>query len=145
LSLSGISKAGIVIPSMAGVHIFIGIGEGIITGTILAYLVKVRPDLLPGGEEAFKGFFTPIVLIFLLAGVLSLFASALPDGLESVALDLGFFNLAEDSKNVVQSPFSKYEIIGKGQIGRSITGLLGALVCFGIAYGLASIVKEKNA
>jgi cobalt/nickel transport system permease protein len=145
LSLSGISKAGIVIPSMAGIHIFIGIGEGIITGTILAYLVKVRPDLLPGGEEAFKGFFTPIVLIFLLAGVLSLFASALPDGLESVALDLGFFNLAEDSKNVVQSPFSKYEIIGMGQIGRSITGLLGAMVCFGIAYGLAKIVKEKNA
>ena len=145
LSLSGISKAGIVIPSMAGIHLFIGIGEGIITSSILAYLVKVRPDLLPGEEETFKGFFTPIVIILLLAGVLSLFASALPDGLESVAYDLGFFNLAEDSKNVVQSPFSKYEIIGMGQIGRSVTGLIGALVCFGIAYGIARIVKEKNA
>jgi cobalt/nickel transport system permease protein len=145
LALSGVSKAGIVIPSMAGIHLFIGIGEGIITSSILAYVVKVRPDLLPGEEVTFKGFFSPIVIILLLAGILSLFTSSLPDGLESVASTLGFFKLAVDSKNVVQSPFSKYEIIGMGQVGKSTTGLLGALVCFGIAYGIARLVKIKNA
>ena len=145
LALSGISKASIVIPSMAGIHLFIGIGEGIITGSILAYLVKVRPDLLPGEEEKFKGFFVPIVIILLVAGILSLFASALPDGLESVAYDLGFINLAVDSNNVVHSPFSKYEINGLGQVGRSTAGLLGALICFGFAYGIARLVKDKNA
>ena len=145
LAISGTSKASIVIPSMAGIHLFIGVGEGVITGSILTYLVKVRPDLLSWEEENFKGFFVPIVLILLIAGVFSLFASALPDGLESVAQNLGFMELAKDSKNVLQIPFSKYEINGMGQIGKSTTGLLGALVCFGIAYGMARVRLKKNA
>ena len=144
LALSGISEASIVVPSMAGIHLFIGVGEGIITGSILAYLVKVRPDLLPGEENTFRGILIPIVIIFLLAGIVSLFASALPDGLESVAQNLGFKNLAENSNNVLQTPFSKYKINGLGQIGKSLAGLLGALVCFGIAFGIARFVKDKD-
>jgi cobalt/nickel transport system permease protein len=142
LALSGISEASIVVPSMAGIHLFIGVGEGIITTSILAYLVKVRPDLLSGEENTFRGILIPIVIIFLLAGIVSLFASALPDGLESVAQSLGFKNLAENSNIVVQAPFSKYEINGLGQLGKSIAGLLGALICFGIALGIARLVKE---
>jgi len=145
LALSGISEASIIIPSMAGIHLFIGVGEGIITGSILAYLLKVRPDLLPGEENTFRGILFPVIIIFLLAGIVSLFASALPDGLESVAQNLGFKNLRENSSNVVQTPFSRYEINGLGQIGKSMAGLLGALVCFGIAFVIARIVKDKNA
>jgi len=51
LALSGTAPANIVLPTMAGVHILIGIGEGLITGGVLTYLATARPDLLPGEEH----------------------------------------------------------------------------------------------
>ena len=41
-------------PAMAGVHVLIGVGEGVITGLVLAAIGKARPDLL-GLAEA-RGF-----------------------------------------------------------------------------------------
>ena len=38
LILSGTAPANLVLPAMSGVHILIGIGEGIITGGVLTYL-----------------------------------------------------------------------------------------------------------
>jgi cobalt/nickel transport system permease protein len=35
-----------VLPAMAGVHALIGIGEGLITVAVLAFLRVTRPDLL---------------------------------------------------------------------------------------------------
>lgn len=46
LALSGTSPLKIVLPVMTGVHIIIGIGEGIITSLVLAFVLKVRPDLI---------------------------------------------------------------------------------------------------
>lgn len=46
LAISGTSPFGIVLPAMAGVHALIGIGEAIITGLIINFVLKVRPDLL---------------------------------------------------------------------------------------------------
>jgi cobalt/nickel transport system permease protein len=85
LALSGTAPVAIILPAMTGVHILIGIGEGMITGGVLTYLARARPDLLPGEQHEFRGWSVPIVSIFLIAGVLSLFASAWPDGLEKVA------------------------------------------------------------
>jgi cobalt/nickel transport system permease protein len=46
LWLSGTSPAGVVFPAMGLVHMLIGIGEGLITAAVLAFLRAVRPDLL---------------------------------------------------------------------------------------------------
>jgi cobalt/nickel transport system permease protein len=46
LSLSGTLQFGVVLPAMVFVHIFIGIGEAIITTFILSFILKVRPDLI---------------------------------------------------------------------------------------------------
>ncbi|WP_071188596.1 energy-coupling factor ABC transporter permease [Trichormus sp. NMC-1] len=145
LALSGTAPVNIVLPSMTGVHILIGIGEGVITGGVLTYLATVRPDLLPGEEEKFKGLLVPIVSIILVAGVLSLFASAWPDGLEKVAENLGFINLAEEVRVEVPTPFADYGIEGLEQIGTSIAGLIGAAICFAVAFGIAKVIKPKNA
>ena len=51
LAVSGTANLGVILPAMAGVHILIGVGEGLITGGELTYLVKARPDLLPGNDE----------------------------------------------------------------------------------------------
>ncbi|WP_448267513.1 energy-coupling factor ABC transporter permease [Nostoc sp. DSM 114159] len=145
LALSGTAPVAIVLPAMTGVHILIGIGEGMITGGVLTYLSRARPDLLPGEQQEFRGWSVPIVTIFLIAGVLSLFASAWPDGLEKVAENTGFIHLAEKVRIIVPTPLADYGIEGLGPIGTSIAGLVGAAVCFAVAFGIAKVVKPNNA
>jgi len=48
LAISGTSPLRIVLPAMVFVHIFIGIGEAIITTLVLSFILKVRPDLVWG-------------------------------------------------------------------------------------------------
>ncbi|QIR39187.1 cobalt transporter [Tolypothrix sp. PCC 7910] len=145
LALSGTAPIAIVLPAMTGTHILIGIGEGLITGSVLVYLARQRPDLLPGEQQQFRGWSIPVVTIFLVAGVLSLFASAWPDGLERVAENLGFINLAHKVRVIVPTPLADYGIQGLGTIGTSIAGLVGAAVCFAVAFGIAKVVRPNNA
>ncbi|MBD2251926.1 energy-coupling factor ABC transporter permease [Nostoc parmelioides] len=144
LVLSGTASIA-VLPAMTGVHILIGIGEGLITGGVLTYLAKARPDLLPGEQQEFRGWLVPVVSIVLVAGALSLLASAWPDGLEKVAEDLGFIKLGEEVRISVPTPLADYGIEGLGAIGTSLAGLLGAAVCFAVAFGIAKVVRPKNA
>lgn len=77
---------------MIGVHLVIGLCEGAITFAVLAYLRRVRPELLglmatdtaatvhgPGYGVVMASL---LATALLLAGVVSWFASTLPDGLE---------------------------------------------------------------
>lgn len=145
LVLSGTAPANLVLPAMSGIHILIGIGEGLITGGILSYLQKTQPDLLPEEQPQLEKWLIIVASIFLIAGVLSLLASAWPDGLEKVAEDLGFIQLAENARITVPTPFADYEIEGWGKIGTSITGIVGSALSFAMAFGIAQLAKPKNA
>jgi len=74
--------------TMLGVHLLIGLVEGIITVAVLGYLQQVRPDLawnpLPGKIRLSrkKAIVTLGVMAVIVGAGISLFASALPDGLE---------------------------------------------------------------
>lgn len=46
LALSGAYAADVVFSAMGGVHVLIGIGEGIITTAVVAFVTSSRPDLL---------------------------------------------------------------------------------------------------
>lgn len=50
LAVSGTSPWGVALPAMGLVHMLIGIGEGLITTAVLAFLQGVRPDLLTLGQ-----------------------------------------------------------------------------------------------
>ncbi len=145
LAVSGTIPLNVALPAMVGVHILIGIGEGLITAGVLNYLVKVRPDLLPGEQPQLKNWVVPVVTVLLIAGLLSLFASTWPDGLDSVAEKYGFKN--KETKVVeIPTPFADYKIKGLDEkVGTSIAGLVGSGICFGIAFGVAQVVKPKNA
>jgi len=77
---------------MIGVHLIIGLCEGGLTFAVIAYLRRVRPELMgldPSGLPASvrrPGFGAVLVSLLvtalLLSGVISWFASSLPDGLE---------------------------------------------------------------
>jgi len=74
--------------TMVGVHVPIGLIEGVITVAVLAYLQQVRPDIVAAGVPGTVRISRRAVLATLLvatavtAGGLSLLASELPDGLE---------------------------------------------------------------
>lgn len=145
LVLSGTAAFQLAVPAMAGVHILIGLGEGIITAGVIGYLTKARPDLLPGAKPRLEQWQGPVIGVLLVAGVLSLLASSWPDGLEKVAEDLGFIRLAEEVRITVPTPFADYGIEGLGPLGTTITGLLGSVVSFGAAFGIAKLVQPKRA
>ncbi|HKI54265.1 MAG TPA: energy-coupling factor ABC transporter permease, partial [Anaerolineales bacterium] len=93
LWLSGTTQLNIVIPAMLGVHAVIGIGEALITVAALSFIFRTRPDLLGEGSDSAqgsKGWVVAGVLITLTVVLLSPLASANPDGLNRVAIDLGF-------------------------------------------------------
>ena len=46
LVASGTSPLEVVLPAMVGVHVFIGIGEALVTAAALAFIQVTRPDLL---------------------------------------------------------------------------------------------------
>jgi len=46
ISLSGFSPLGVSVPLMVSVHAFVGLIEAALTFTSLAYIMRVRPDLL---------------------------------------------------------------------------------------------------
>lgn len=46
LAASGTSPLEVVVPAMVGVHVFIGIGEALITVAALTFIAVTRPDLL---------------------------------------------------------------------------------------------------
>jgi cobalt/nickel transport system permease protein len=46
LVASGTSPLEVVLPAMVGVHVFIGIGEALVTAAALAFIQTTRPDLL---------------------------------------------------------------------------------------------------
>ena len=54
LAISGTSPANIAVPTMAGIHALIGIGEGLITLGALSFIFAARRDLLKTGNAGTK-------------------------------------------------------------------------------------------
>ena len=86
---------GSVLIAMISTHLFIGLGEGVITALIISLLLRVRSDLVYANTKKDKSnnlstsYGTFIVLILSLT-LITPYASSSPDGLESVASNFGF-------------------------------------------------------
>lgn len=151
LALSGTSPANIAVPAMGLIHALIGIGEGLITVGALAVIFAARKDLLQASDVKArnnKGLLISGGLIALALAVLSPLASSHPDGLEWVAEEHGFINAARDS---LYNIFPDYVFPGipDPALATIIAGIVGALIVFGAAYGVArarkvSPVREEN-
>jgi cobalt/nickel transport protein len=86
-----------------------------------------------------------LVVAVFLAGIISMFASSHPDGLEKVAENLGFLEKGE-GEPAIKSPVPDYEWPGlkNEKLATSIAGIAGTLVVFGLGYGLAAILRRKE-
>ncbi|HZW05088.1 MAG TPA: energy-coupling factor ABC transporter permease, partial [Anaerolineaceae bacterium] len=146
LAVSGTSPVGFAVPAMAGVHALIGVGEGLITAGALAFLYTARRDLVEAGAGQAEN--SPVVwvgggLLAVLLVMLAPYASAHPDGLESVAMRLGFLDRAIDSPLQL---IPDYLLPGaQNEAAATVAaGLIGLLLVAGVTVWMARSRKSTS-
>ncbi|MCS0600266.1 energy-coupling factor ABC transporter permease [Streptomyces sp. LP11] len=147
---------GKVATAMIGVHVLIGIGEAVITALTVGAVVAVRPDLVHGARGLRQRlrlrvngalvdapapaptapvaartsrrtlWVTGLVTSLVLAGFVSFYASANPDGLEKVAHDKGIDKKAEEHASA-DSPLADYGVkdISDARLSGGLAGVIG--------------------
>jgi len=86
------------------------------------------------------------VVALLLAGVVSYYASANPDGLEYVAGKTGFLDSASEH-GAADGPLADYGTKGvdNARLSGGLAGVIGTVVVLVLAGGLALVVRRRSA
>lgn len=165
---------GKVATAMVGVHILIGIGEAAITALTVGSVVAVRPDLVYGARDLRQrlrlrvngelvdvpdaGPAAPVaarsprkiwavglVTSLLLAGFVSFYASANPDGLEKVAADNGIDKKAEEHASA-DSPLADYGVkdVADARLSGGLAGVIGVGVTVAAGTGVFWAVRKRR-
>ena len=143
--------------AMVGVHLLIGIGEGVITAMALGAVLAVRPDLVHGARHlspaqladrrrlrsrtlAIAGVGVALVV----AAVVSQFAADAPDGLERVAIDTGFAESGRDSA-LDGALFSDYAMAGVDdpRLSLAVAGITGVVLSLAVGGGLVAALRSR--
>lgn len=146
LWLSGTSQLEIVIPAMMGVHALIGIGEALITVFAVGFIMQTRPDLLGEGSESAKASRYWVYvggIIALLVVLISPFASGDPDGLERVAIDMGFIGTGLDAPYEIIPDYT-VPFLGETALSTIVAGVIGAIVVGAIIVLVGRGMKAKS-
>jgi cobalt/nickel transport system permease protein len=142
LWLSGASALTLVVPAMLGVHALIGIGEALITVAALSFILSTRPDLIEGVARAGGRAWVGVGLALSLAVVLlAPMASADPDGLERVAEELGFIELAQDAPYALLPDYT-VPGIEDPTVSTIVAGALGVLVVVAVVAAVARAARR---
>jgi cobalt/nickel transport system permease protein len=141
---------------MQPIHLAIGAAEGIVTAAVLCFVCKTRPEIMDSafergkiqsGVPVRKTLIALAALAALSGGILSLFASSRPDGLEwSIIKTAGELKTANP---VIEALMPYYNFRGEEApgIGTSAAGIAGGALCFLLAAAAAltiSLVKKKR-
>ncbi|MGW9449994.1 energy-coupling factor ABC transporter permease [Streptomyces sp. NPDC055632] len=167
---------GKVLTAMVGVHVLIGIGEAVITMLTVGAVLAVRPDLVygargltaplklrVGGElvdaepaapaapaqgSPGKLWIGGVVTALVLAGFVSFYASASPDGLEKVAADKGIDAKAEEYEHATaDSPLADYGVrgIAAERLSGGLAGVIGVGATLAVGTGVFLVVRRRRA
>lgn len=143
LWLSGTALLDVVMPAMLGVHALIGIGEAAITVAALAFILRTRPDLLDETTEARggRGWVVAGLATALAVVVLSPLASTNPDGLESVAIGLGFMGQRAETPYRLLPGYT-IPFLGSTPLSTIVAGVVGALVVAGVTVLVVRLLRR---
>ncbi|MFJ9829301.1 energy-coupling factor ABC transporter permease [Streptomyces sp. NPDC101160] len=161
---------GKVLTAMVGVHVLIGIGEAVITMLTVGAVIAVRPDLVHGA----RGLTTPlklrvngelvdatpaaaparspkklwiggVVTALVLAGFVSFYASASPDGLEKVAADQGIAAQAKPHA-AADSPLADYGVkdVSDARLSGGLAGVIGVGATLAVGTGAFWVVRRRR-
>ncbi|WP_406494898.1 energy-coupling factor ABC transporter permease [Streptomyces sp. NBC_00846] len=165
---------GKVFTAMVGVHVLIGIGEAVITALTVGAVVAVRPDLVHGargltaplklrvdGElvdvparqpvapvaaRSPRGLWaTGLITALVLAGFVSFYASASPDGLEKVAADQGIDKKTEEHA-AKDSPLADYGVkdISDARVSGGLAGVIGVGATIVVGSGVFYVLRRRR-
>lgn len=153
---------------MQPVHLAIGLIEGLVTATVLLFVLKARPELLKGASSnqpasalrpVLAGF---MVAALFIGGLLSWFASSHPDGLEwSISRTTGadelhgpeqglhglLAGLQEKLAILPDYNFRKEESVSQSvesNAGTSLAGITGSLATLLIALGAGFVATRRK-
>ncbi|MFE7515193.1 energy-coupling factor ABC transporter permease [Streptomyces sp. NPDC057540] len=164
-----------VLTAMVGVHVLIGIGEAVITMLTVGAVIAVRPDLVYGargltaplklrvdgelvdaapaapaaapaaGPSPKKLWIGGVVTALVLAGFVSFYASASPDGLEKVAADQGIDAKVEDHA-AADSPLADYGVKGveAPRLSGGLAGVIGVGATLAVGSGAFWVVRRRK-
>ncbi|MFI1470677.1 energy-coupling factor ABC transporter permease [Streptomyces wuyuanensis] len=163
---------GTVLGAMTGVHLLIGIGEAVITAATVGAVLAVRPDLVHGARGLSAPLklrvdgelvdarpeaapvpavsprpvlFAGLVISLILAGFVSFYASADPDGLERVAADKGIDKKVEDHA-AADSPLADYGVgsIENARVSGGLAGAIGVGATLVVGTGVFVVVRRRR-
>lgn len=137
LWLSGTADLAFVVPAMLGVHVFIGVGEALITVAALGFIMQVQPALLGGSPKGGRGWIVPGFALALAVALLSPWAATDPDGLERVAADLGFMAAGVEVPYQILAGYT-IPFLGETPLSTVLAGLAGAVL---VAFLVVSLVR----
>jgi len=153
---------------MQPIHLAIGVVEGLITGAVLCFIYRVRKEVLLNALDSNSNvkisvkrlITTMIVATLLVGGVVSLYASNYPDGLEwSIEKVAGSSELEKSSsvhsasqsiqeKTAVLPDYSFADEQPDSSFGTSVSGIAGGLLTLVVTAFLGTIIyiykKLKN-
>ncbi|MBU5477804.1 energy-coupling factor ABC transporter permease [Eubacterium sp. MSJ-13] len=171
--LSGITELPFIVfvKTMQPIHLAIGLIEGLITAAVLIFIYEARPEMLEetGNNSTAKhttnkiSFKKTLFLLFIISlitgGIISLFASSHPDGLEwSIQKLTGSTDVAGKSDKI-HSFFSSIQDVlsflpdytfknSNAANGTSFSGITGSIIvlllCTALCLIIKSIKKRKN-
>ena len=148
---------------MLPIHLAIGIIEGVITAAALSFVLKIRPEILESAHTetviqqtvSMRKVITILAIVTVVTGgLLSLFASSYPDGLEwsvektagEAELNAGG-HLQESAARIqeVTAFMPEYNFKSAGDeasaTGTSLAGIAGGALTFIFAWGTAMVIS----
>ena len=149
---------------MQPIHLAIGLVEGLITAAVLVFIYEARPEILYGyvkedgaakGRMSRKG--TVLVLAvftLLIGGVLSLFASGYPDGLEwsmekvagttELAASGSVYQFAEKLQGITAVlPDYAFKSTDSAA-GTSFSGIVGGIIVLAACFFVCMLIKKAK-
>jgi cobalt/nickel transport system permease protein len=151
LALSGTVPWSAAFPAMAGTHMLIGVGEGLISALVFLAILRTRPDMIAGtaepGQPRRRGELLRYGLLVTLgvAVFVAPFACPWPDGLERVAARLGFEHRTAPSLFPAPAPDYRTPGIHWAVGATAIAGAAGSLIVFALALLLGRLLVPKRA
>lgn len=148
-----------VFAGMVGIHLLIGVGEGVISAIALVTVLSSRSDLVYGAsdlgpEHLPKGRAIPsrafwiggVIATLFIAAIVSQFAISGPDGLESVAELTGIPGGASEHP-LAKGPFADYATQGLDNEGVSlaVAGSAGTLITLLVGWGIVAAARPRRA
>ena len=149
---------------MQPIHLAIGAVEGIVTGAVLCFVYKMRPEIMDStlkstgmgeGVSTKKVVIVLAVLALLIGGGLSIFASANPDGLEWAMEKVAGTTELEAEGAIMEGAAAAqgatafmpdYDYASAGEdgstTGTSVAGIVGGALTFVLA-GAAGLIITK--